>query len=164
MKQKCCFLDRDGVINVEVNYLQNPDDVIIEPGVPEALKLLKAAGFLRIVVTNQAGVAKGYFPESAVQDVHRRIAELLAGAGTEVDAFYHCPHHPDFTGACDCRKPAPGMLLRAAADHQIDLAASCMVGDRPSDLEAGINAGCRESFLVRSGYGEKTIRGGGGAG
>ena len=107
MMNKAFFLDRDGVINVEVNYLHEPDKVELIPGVVEALRLIHSRGYLALVVTNQAGVAKGYYPESDVQAVHRRITELLEAAGTCVDGFYYCIHHPDFTGSCDCRKPAP---------------------------------------------------------
>ena len=110
MMNKAFFLDRDGVINVEVNYLHEPDKVELIPGVVEALRLIHSRGYLALVVTNQAGVAKGYYPESDVQAVHRRITELLEAAGTGVDGFYYCIHHPDFTGGCDCRKPAPGRL------------------------------------------------------
>ncbi len=158
MMNKAFFLDRDGVINVEVNYLHEPDKVELIPGVVEALRLIHSRGYLALVVTNQAGVAKGYYPESDVQAVHRRITELLEAAGTGVDGFYYCIHHPDFTGGCDCRKPAPGMLLRAAAEHDVDPAGSVMVGDRLSDIAAGRAAGCRENILVRTGYGAECIR------
>lgn len=151
------FLDRDGVINEEVNYLHDPDKVVILPGVAEALRLIRERGYQAIVVTNQAGVAKGYYGESDVEAVHRRIDEMLAAEGAKVDGYYFCPHHPQFTGECDCRKPSPGMLLAAAEKFGIDCAGSFMVGDRLSDVEAGVRAGCSRSFLVRSGYGEKVI-------
>ncbi len=154
---KACFLDRDGVVNVEVDYLYEPDKVAIVEGTAEALRRLKELGFLRIVVTNQGGVARGMYGEEDIQAVHRRIRELLAAEGAEIDAFYHCPHHEKFTGECPCRKPAPGMLLAAAREHDIDMARSFMVGDRLSDLEAGRNGGCAVSYLVRTGYGEKVL-------
>ncbi len=150
---KACFLDRDGVINVEKNYLHDPAEVELESGIVEALALLHAHGYLALVVTNQAGVAKGMYDESAVARVHQRIRELLAARGVAVDAFFYCPHHPDFTGPCSCRKPAPGMLLTAAAQFQVDPGASLMIGDRTSDVLAGLAAGCRRAYLVATGYG-----------
>ncbi len=154
---KACFLDRDGVVNMEVDYLYEPDKVVIVPGTVEALKKLKELGFLRIVVTNQAGVARGMYEEKDIHAVHERIRELLAAEGAEIDDFFYCPHHKDFTGECDCRKPAPGMLLAAVAKHDIDVKQSFMVGDRLSDLEAGRNAGCAAVYLVRTGYGENEL-------
>ena len=108
---KAFFLDRDGVVNVEVDYLSDPGQVVIIPGVPEALKLLKQHGFKTIVVTNQSGVARGMYSEADVLAVHRRIRELLAGDGAEIDDFFYCLHHEKYSGPCNCRKPAPGMLL-----------------------------------------------------
>ncbi len=161
---KAFFLDRDGVINVEVNYLHDPDKVELLPGVVEALRLIRARGYLALVVTNQAGVAKGYYPESDVLAVHRRISELLEAAGTGVDGFYYCIHHPDHSGPCDCRKPLPGMLLRAAAEHGVDPSGSVMIGDRLSDIGAGRAAGCRVNILVRTGYGAEVVRSGNASG
>lgn len=152
---KAVFLDRDGVINVEVDYLHEPDKVRLEEHVVPALRLMRQKGYLLIVVTNQAGVAKGIYPESDIAPVHEKISQLLAGDGIAIDGFYYCPHHPGFTGACDCRKPAPGMLLRAAREHDVDLSRSFMAGDRMSDVNAGINAGCKKSFLLLTGYGKK---------
>lgn len=157
--KKACFLDRDGVVNTEVDYLYEPGKVEIVPGTAEALKKLKESGFLRIVVTNQAGVARGMYGKQDVRAVHRRIRELLAAEGAEIDAFFYCPHHEKFTGECGCRKPAPGMLLAAAEKYGIDMKQSFMVGDRLSDLEAGRNAGCAVSYLVRTGYGERVLAG-----
>lgn len=156
--KKAFFLDRDGVINVEVDYLSDPDKAELIPGVPEALREIHAHGFLAIVVTNQSGVARGMYTQNEVNAVHRRIDELLAAAGAKVDGWYFCPHHPKHTGPCDCRKPAPGMLLQAAREHEIDLANSVMVGDRLSDLEAGRAAGCRTVWLVKTGYGAEVVR------
>ncbi len=153
MKNRACFLDRDGVVNIEKDYLHDPAEVELETGIVAALRLLKAEGFLAIVVTNQAGVARGLYPEEDIPKVHARIQELLRAEGVGIDDFFYCPHHVDFSGACDCRKPFPGMLLAAARKHRIDLSNSMMVGDRVSDLEAGIAAGCRCSYLVRTGYG-----------
>lgn len=155
--KRAVFLDRDGVINEEVNYLHECDKTILIPGVPEALKLLKQHNYLLIVVTNQAGVAKKLFPEEDVSAVNKHINELLLPTGVQIDRFYYCPHHPDYTGKCSCRKPEPGMLLQAIEDFYIDPAQSFLVGDRLSDLNAGRNAKCKAVFLVKSGYGEKTL-------
>ncbi len=153
------FLDRDGTINVEVDYLHRRADFAFIPGAPQAIRGLKEAGYLVVVVTNQSGVARGYYDEAAVAALHEHIQEALAAIGTRIDAFYLCPHHPsegfgDYRVECDCRKGAPGMLLQAAREHRIDLAASWMVGDKTADIEAGTAAGCRP-ILVRSGYGSK---------
>ncbi len=157
MKAKACFLDRDGTLNVEVNYLHEPEKLILEKNVPEALKLLQDNGFKLIVITNQAGVAKGMYSEKEIIAVHDRMQELLSEYGVKINAFYYCMHHPDFTGQCDCRKPGTALLLKAAADFDIDLAQSFMIGDRLSDIQAGENAACKKSFLLKSGYGLKTI-------
>ncbi len=154
------FLDRDGTINEEKEYLHRVADFVFIPGAPAVIRRLKDAGFLVIVVTNQTGVARGYYDLAAVATLHRHLQEQLAGHGTAVDGFYVCPHHPDHgTGAyrrdCDCRKGAPGLLLQAAAEHGLDLPRSYMVGDKAADLEAGRRAGCT-SLLVLTGYGRET--------
>ncbi len=152
---KAVFLDRDGVVNTEVDYLHEPEKVKLEKHVVEAFRIFRRKGYKLVVVTNQAGVAKGVYKEEDIAPVHEKIQELLAAENLSIDAFYYCIHHPDFTGACSCRKPAPGMLLRAAADLDIDVSQSVMVGDRMSDVEAGVNAGCAHSYLIRTGYGRK---------
>ena len=146
------FLDRDGTVIDEVGHLGEPDRVVVLPGVPAALRKLSEAGYALIVITNQAGVARGYFTETEVAAVNERTASLLEAEGVRLDGWYHCPHHPDFTGPCECRKPLPGMLLRAAAELELDLSRSWMVGDHPSDVEAGHAAGAR-SIMVRTGHG-----------
>ncbi len=146
------FLDRDGTLNVEKNYLHTWEQWEWLPGVCEGLRALKQAGFLLVVVTNQSGVARGYYEEEQLHSLHMRVNDDLAARDVAIDAFYHCPHHPDFTGACDCRKPEPGMLLRAANDLNIDLRRSWLVGDTCNDILAGLRAGCR-CLLVLSGYG-----------
>ncbi|MBI5835822.1 MAG: HAD family hydrolase [Candidatus Eisenbacteria bacterium] len=147
------FLDRDGTLIVEREYLADPEGVEFTPGAAEAVRKLRARGFMVVVVSNQAGLARGLFAETAVHAVHRRIEALLRVEGTHVDGYYFCPHHPEFTGPCRCRKPEPGMLLDAARDLELDLARSWMVGDRLSDVEAGVRAGAR-GILVRTGYGD----------
>jgi D-glycero-D-manno-heptose 1,7-bisphosphate phosphatase len=156
---KAIFLDRDGTINVEKNYLIDPADLVLLPGVGEALRRGQEAGYLLIVVTNQSGVARGYFTATAVEELHDHLQSELHPYGVQIDAFYLCPHHPEHgTGPCDCRKGEPGMLLQAAREHHIDLAASWMIGDKSSDIEAGNKAGCR-SILVRTGYGAQQGQG-----
>jgi len=154
--RRAVFLDRDGTINVEKDYLYRIEDFEFVPGAPEAIRLLNEAGLFVVVVTNQSGVARGYYNEADVEALHAHIAAELAAVGAHVDAWLYCPHHPAGNGryavACRCRKPLPGMLLEAAGKYRIDLAASVMVGDKRADLEAGAAAGCR-SILVRSGYG-----------
>jgi D-glycero-D-manno-heptose 1,7-bisphosphate phosphatase len=146
------FLDRDGTVIDEVGHLGEPERVVILPGVPTALTRLAEAGYALVMITNQAGVARGYFTEVEVEAVNARTAELLQAEGVRLERWYHCPHHPDFTGACDCRKPLPGMLHRAAKELDLDLSRSWMVGDHPSDAEAGRAAGAR-SIMVRTGHG-----------
>jgi D-glycero-D-manno-heptose 1,7-bisphosphate phosphatase len=146
------FLDRDGTVIDEVGHLGEPERAVLLPGVPTALTRLADAGYALILITNQAGVARGYFTEVEVEAVNARTAELLEAEGVRLERWYHCPHHPDFTGPCDCRKPLPGMLVRAAEELDLDLARSWMVGDHPSDAEAGQAAGAR-SIMVRTGHG-----------
>jgi len=157
MPREGVFLDRDGTLIDDVHYLSRIDQVQMLPGAAEALARLNTAGVLVVVVTNQAGVARGYFPEDRISEVHQHLNEVLAKFGASVDAYYYCPHHPDGVGdyrqSCDCRKPKPGMLLTAAHDLDIDLTRSWMIGDKLSDIEAGAAAGCR-TILVRTGYGE----------
>ena len=156
-RKKCCFLDRDGVVNVEMDYLCDPEKTILEKNIVPALRAIHQNGFLAVVVTNQSGIARGMYDENAMRMVHRKIQELLAAQGERVDAFYFCPHHPKITGECGCRKPRPGMLLRAAEELHIDLAQSLMIGDRLSDVEAGRAAGCARSYLVKTGYGATAL-------
>jgi len=156
------FLDRDGTINIEKDYLVDKREFAFIPGAPEAIRALKRAGFLVVVVTNQSGIARGYFSAAQVKRLHTYMQSQLQGYFTHVDAFYMCPHHPSagsgpYTRACTCRKGEAGMLFDAAHDLNIDLATSYMVGDKVADLEAGFNAGCR-SVLVRTGYGDETCQ------
>ena len=155
--EKVIFLDRDGTLNVEVNYLHRKEDLVLLPGVPEALKAFKDQGYRLVVVTNQAGVARGYYTEDDVKELHRYMNELLAGQGAEIDAFYYCPHHPEhgigkYKVRCHCRKPETGMFERAEQDFEVDKASSWMIGDKLIDIEAGRNYGVR-TVLVGTGYG-----------
>ncbi|MGE4565285.1 MAG: D-glycero-beta-D-manno-heptose 1,7-bisphosphate 7-phosphatase [Victivallaceae bacterium] len=151
------FLDRDGVINEEVHYLHEVHKAVLIPGVGAAIREIRRHGWKVIVVTNQAGIAKDLYTEADLHAVNARISELLAAENAAWDAIYFCPHHPEHTGTCNCRKPAPGMLQAAIRDFNIDPAKSFMVGDRLTDLEAGQAAGCAKTYLVRTGYGQKTI-------
>ena len=153
--RRAIFLDRDGTLNVEVNYLHRIEDLELVPGAAEAVRALSRAGFLAVVVTNQAGIARGYYDEAALHTLHEEMQRRLAAEGARIDAFYFCPHHPEFGGACECRKPAAGMLSQAAQDHGIDLARSWLIGDTSGDIGAGCAVGCR-TVLVRSGYGAQT--------
>jgi D,D-heptose 1,7-bisphosphate phosphatase len=131
------------------------------PGAAEAIRLINASGMKTVVVTNQSGVARGIFPESFVAEIHARLAEMLRAEGAFLDGIYFCPHHPtegrgDYLRGCECRKPAPGLLLRAAAELHLDPARSYMVGDTLKDIEAGGRAGV-QGILVRTGYGEEAV-------
>lgn len=153
------FLDRDGTVIQEVDFLLKEEDVALLPGAAEAIRLCRTRGYLVIVVTNQSAVARGLITESDLAKINKRMEELLAAEGATVDALYYCPHHPDeglgpYRRDCECRKPRPGMLLQAAAEHEIDLHSSVMVGDSLRDVEAGHRAGC-EAALVLTGYGEE---------
>ncbi len=154
--RRAVFLDRDGTINVEKDYLYRIVDFEFIPGVPQALKKLQDAGFLLVVVTNQSGVARGYYTLDDVDRLHQHMQVKLQSFGVTLDGIYVCPHHPDkgqppYDIDCDCRKGKPGMLLQAAEDLKIDLVRSFMVGDKLTDLEAGKAANC-QSLLVRTGY------------
>jgi len=151
------FLDRDGTIIEESGYLNRLDRVVFFPWSIDAIRALNAAGLRVIVVTNQAGVARGYYDEAFVQATHALIDQRVREGRAQIDAFYYCPHHPDgsvarYRGACECRKPATGMIRRAVAEFGIDPARSFVVGDRWLDVEFGRAAGAR-SILVRTGYG-----------
>jgi len=151
------FLDRDGTLNREVDYLGDPDQLELLPGVGPALARLGSAGFALVVVTNQSGVARGMFDEARLAEIHRRLHELLGEEGVTLDGVAYCPHHPTLGSApveCGCRKPAPGMLLTEAARLDLDLPASWMVGDALRDLEAGLAAGTG-ALLVRTGKGAR---------
>jgi len=153
--EKAVFLDRDGTINEEREYLYRIEECRFLPGVKDAVKLLNAAGYLVVVVTNQSGVARGYYSENDLEKLHQFMEKEFADSGARIDGWYYCPHHPGFpaeSAPCDCRKPLPGMLLAAAVELGIELSSSWMVGDKNADMEAGLAAGCR-SILVRTGYG-----------
>jgi D-glycero-D-manno-heptose 1,7-bisphosphate phosphatase len=153
--QAAVFLDRDGVLIEDRILLVRPEEIHVLAGVPAALRALKQAGFLLIVVSNQAVVARGMISEAELELIHAEMQRLLEAAGApRLDAVYSCPHHPEVTlreyrVACQCRKPRPGSLLRAAREHGLDLPSCFMVGDRMTDIAAGSRAGCR-TVLVES--------------
>ncbi|MHA1731229.1 MAG: D-glycero-beta-D-manno-heptose 1,7-bisphosphate 7-phosphatase [Promethearchaeota archaeon] len=150
--RRAVFLDRDGVINEEVNYLHEVAKLRIIPGVPGALKTMHELGFLLVVVTNQSGIGRGYYKREDAEAVHAAIQDRLRERGVLVDAFYICPHTPE--DDCECRKPKPGMILKASEDFGIDASSSYMIGDKLTDLKAGKSAGCK-TILVRTGYGKE---------
>ena len=148
MPNKAIFFDRDGTLNVDVHYLHDPEQFVWVDGAIDAIRWANTYGYLVIVVTNQSGIARGYYDEAAVQRLHDWMNAELAKHGAHIDAFYYCPHHtegivPTYTKACACRKPAPGMLLRAIAEYDIDPAVSLLIGDGEHD--AGDDAGCRRT-------------------
>jgi D-glycero-D-manno-heptose 1,7-bisphosphate phosphatase len=153
---RAVFLDRDGTLMEDVDYLSAIDQVALFPWTVDALRLLTRAGFLTVVVTNQSGIARGLLTEDFVRDTHEELSRRLARGGARIDAFYFCPHHPEaaierYRRRCRCRKPEPGMLEDAARDLSIDVSRSWMVGDRWIDVAAG-NAGGAGAVLVTSGY------------
>jgi D-glycero-D-manno-heptose 1,7-bisphosphate phosphatase len=153
---RAVFLDRDGTINEEVGYLSDLAQLKLIPGVGAAIKKLNEAGLKVVLVTNQSGVARGYFTESFVQETHARLEQMLRDEGARLDGIYYCPHHPTagsppYTVACDCRKPGTGLIDRAARDLAIDVKKSYVVGDKWSDVELGQRAGAH-AILVKSGF------------
>ncbi len=150
--KKAIFLDRDGTLIEDKGFVYKKEDLELLPGAVEAIKLANDSGFIVVVVTNQSGVARGYFTEDDVRRFHAYLSQFLKQRKARIDAFYYCPHHPEATISayrkkCLCRKPQPGMLLQASADLQIDLHQSWMVGDSPRDVEAGKRAGCKTILL-----------------
>ena len=142
------FLDRDGVINIDTGYVHRKEEFQWVEGAVETIKLLNEAGWLVFVVTNQSGIARGYYTEQDVRDLHVWLAEELAAHGAHIDSFQYCPHHPNgkiaaYTADCDCRKPRAGMLQRCMSAWPVDVGASLMIGDRPTDMQAAAAAGVR---------------------
>ena len=159
--KKVFFLDRDGVIIEDKNYLSSPDQVVLCEGTVSAFRRIKDAGYGIVVVSNQSGIARGYFTEKDLEKVEKRIEELLAASGSPVpDKWYYCPHHakgsvPEYSFDCDCRKPKPGLFLRAGKELDIDFSQSVVIGDKISDLEGGFSAGCGKGVLVLTGHGKE---------
>jgi D-glycero-D-manno-heptose 1,7-bisphosphate phosphatase len=151
MPDRAVFLDRDGTLIVEKNYLSDPDDIELIPGAVEALKLLEAAGFKLILVTNQSAIGRGMFDEARLAEIHQRLENILAADNLKLDGIYYCPHHPD--DGCECRKPATGMPTRAERDLSVVPGMSFMIGDNLADIKLAQNIGAT-SLLVRTGYGK----------
>ena len=154
---KAAFIDRDGVINEDLGYVHRIADFNILPGVEDGLARLAAVGYRIVVVSNQAGIGRGMYKEADFERLTQHMKESLLHSGVVIDSVYHCPHHPLYArGAlkmeCDCRKPRPGMLLRAARDLDLDMSRSVLVGDKRSDIEAGRAAGLLANILVASGH------------
>jgi D-glycero-D-manno-heptose 1,7-bisphosphate phosphatase len=155
--RRAAFLDRDGTIIEEVGYLDRPERVELYPWTIDAIRALNRAGLAVVMVTNQSGVARGFFTEKVVQDVHARMAALLAEGGARIDAYYYCPHHPEgnvagYARSCDCRKPGRGLVDRAVNELGVDPARSFVVGDRWLDVALARAVGAA-GLLVRTGYG-----------
>lgn len=147
MGQKAVFLDRDGVLDIDVGYIYRPDQVQWVPGAKETVALLKQLGYHVYVVTNQSGIARGYYTQKDMEALHDYMNQELEQAGGRIDQFYFCPHHPrkgvipELVVPCACRKPRPGMILQAFADHDLDREGSFLMGDRMSDVDAALSAG-----------------------
>ncbi|CAN5508250.1 HAD-IIIA family hydrolase [soil metagenome] len=151
-RRRAVFLDKDGTLVVDVPYNVDPERMVLAPGAATGARALHEAGYALIGVSNQSGVARGLFLESALGEVEARLCALLAAAGAPLLDFLYCPHHPEgvvprYSMACACRKPGPGMIERASTEHGIDLARSWLVGDILDDVEAGRRAGCRTVLI-----------------
>jgi len=162
VKKPAVFLDRDGTLMVNVEYISDPAQVRVFTKTVDALKQLKRAGFYLIIVTNQSGAARGYFPISAVTKVNQKLQQKLRAKGTSIDAFFYCPHHPQgtvksLTKKCDCRKPGTGMVKQALKRFPIDLSRSYVVGDNFGDVELAKNAGLAAGLLVKTGHGRYNL-------
>jgi D-glycero-D-manno-heptose 1,7-bisphosphate phosphatase len=149
---KAIFIDKDGTLVHDVPYNVDPDYIRLQPGASLAIREWKNAGFLVIVISNQSGIARGYFKEHEIQLVIEKLRALLRDGGADIDDFYYCPHFPDgivaeYSIICNCRKPAPGLIVEAAIKWEIDLSASWMIGDILNDVEAGVRAGCRTVLI-----------------
>lgn len=149
---KALFLDRDGIINIDKGYIHKPEDVEFCKGIFQFMKTASALGFMLFVITNQAGVARGMYEEADVTRLHEWMDAQIKKHGINIKKYYHCPHHPEFTGACSCRKPETGMVEQAASEYGIDLSSSVIIGDKKSDVRTGKNAGMAYTILVSGKY------------
>ncbi len=154
--QKAVFFDRDGTLIVEKHYIKDPEEVELYSDTYKILTYLKQKGFLIIVISNQSGIARGYLTEEDFHNVNKRMIELL-GDNYLIDGIYFCPHHPDITGECECRKPKPGMVLKAKKDFNIDLSESFVVGDKVSDVKLVETAKLKKGFLLKKGHGIEEV-------
>jgi D-glycero-D-manno-heptose 1,7-bisphosphate phosphatase len=158
------FLDRDGTLNVEAGYIRQLENLVLIDGAAQAVKRLNDAGVAAILITNQTGAARGYYPEQHILDLNARLVRLLQEHGAHLDDVYYCPHLeegsvPDYSFACDCRKPAPGLTVKAYAEHpELDRSRAFVVGDKATDVELAHNCGAI-GVLVSTGYGEAVLKG-----
>lgn len=162
MKRPAVFMDRDGTINEQMGYINHLDRFVLLPGVGDAIRLLNEAGLLAIIVSNQSGVARGYFPVDLVHQVHHKMTHLLKKEGATLDGIYFCPHYPDgkvtpYGVTCDCRKPGTGLIQKAEVAFDIDMENSWVIGDRCSDIKMAERAGLK-SVLVKTGYGKGDLK------
>ncbi len=148
-KNKALFLDRDGTLNVEKNYVYKIEDFEFIDGIIELIKTYQEKGFLIFIITNQAGIARGYYTEQDYQILTNWMINELKTYGIKIAKVYHCPHHPKVTGECDCRKPSPGMILKAINEFNINPSKSVLIGDKKSDILAGENAGIGENLFIQ---------------
>ncbi len=146
-KKPALFLDRDGVINIEKNYLHKKEDFEFIDGIFELCQVYQDKGYLIVVVTNQSGIARGYYSETDFANLSSWMIDAFLSKGIKISHVYHCPHHPDISGECECRKPHPGMLLKAGKELSIDFENSLLVGDSERDIEAAYRAGVKETYL-----------------
>ena len=160
MAEPAIFIDRDGTINEDIGYVSHPDDLFIYPFAADAIRRLNQAGLKVIIITNQSGIARGFYSETTLEAIHHKLGRELAREKAKIDAVYYCPHHPrhgnqHYRKVCDCRKPQTAMLERAAAEHEINLSQSYVIGDKASDINLATNAGAK-GVLVMTGYGAET--------
>lgn len=159
-RRAAVFLDRDGTINEEVDFVRTPDELVLIPGAGDAVRRINKAGLVTCVISNQSGVARGFYTEADLAGIHAKFERDLAVAGGRIDRIYYCPHHPTrgvppYDVVCECRKPAPGMLRQGAREFDVDLTRSFVVGDRDVDIQVARSVGAY-AVLVLTGYGRKT--------
>ena len=157
MKKPAVFMDRDGTVNEQMGYINHLDRFVLLPGAGKAIRLLNEAGYLAIIVSNQSGVARGYFPVDLVHRVHEKMETLIKKEGATLDGIYFCPHYPTgkispYGRTCDCRKPGTGLIQKACGDFDVDMENSFVIGDRCTDMEMAHRAGLK-GILVKTGYG-----------
>ena len=156
--KKAVFLDRDGTINVDKGYVYKPEDFEFIDGAPEVIKIINKQGYLAVVVSNQSGIARGLYTADDVDMLHEHINMALKAHDAHIDAYYYCPHHPDFGAACKCRKPKPGLIEQAVVDYDIDIAQSWMIGDKESDIECARAAGIHPDRIINVGAPDANLR------
>lgn len=152
MSSKALFLDRDGVINTEKNYVYKIEDFQFIDGIFDTCQIFQNKGYIIVIITNQAGIARGLYSEDDYSKLTNWMIEQFQKQGIKIAGVYHCPHHPEFSAECNCRKPYPGMILQAQQELEIDLSQSILVGDKISDIQAGIAAGIPKNYLIRTGH------------